>query len=192
MHVGNHFNVMKIEPNTIMKSRCFQLNLLATLITLCTTAMLAAQPGELTKPETRQDSTPLPDLKAFPPAKAGMERFVIVLPHKERGEEEALKVELMPGKMMETDGVNLYSLGGALVQKNLEGWAYSFYEFAEGPVKMTMMKPGATPVKKFVSGQSLLTHYNSRMPIVIYAPAGCEIRYRIWKADETFTAASKA
>jgi len=28
-----------------------------------------------------------PELKAFPPASEGMERFVIVLPHKERGEE---------------------------------------------------------------------------------------------------------
>jgi serine protease inhibitor ecotin len=32
-----------------------------------------------------------PQLKAFPAAKEGMERFVIVLPHKERGEEDAFQ-----------------------------------------------------------------------------------------------------
>ena len=52
-----------------------------------------------------------PELKAFPEAKEGMERFVIVLPHKERGEEDAFKVELIPGKTMPTDGVNLMRLG---------------------------------------------------------------------------------
>ena len=47
-----------------------------------------------------------PELKAFPEAKSGMERFVISLPHKERAEEAEFKVELIPGKTMTTDGVN--------------------------------------------------------------------------------------
>lgn len=165
-----------------MKSRCLQPMLTIALVSLCTT-VISAQPGE---PATH------PELKAFPPAKAGMERFVIVLPHKERGEEDAFRVELLPGKVMETDGVNLYVLGGTLQRKNLDGWGYSYYEFTEGPVKMTLMKPGAAPVSKFVSAPSVQTDYNSRLPIVIYAPAGCEIRYRIWKAGEKpFTAAPK-
>ena len=38
-----------------------------------------------------------PELKAFPAAKEGLERFVIVLPEKERGEEDGdrLKLPLM-------------------------------------------------------------------------------------------------
>jgi ecotin len=40
------------------------------------------------------------ELKAFPDANEGMERLVIVLPHKERGEEDGFKVELTPGKIM--------------------------------------------------------------------------------------------
>ena len=27
--------------------------------------------------------------------------------------------------------------------------------------------------------------YNSRLPIVVYVPAGVEVRYRIWRADQT-------
>jgi ecotin len=174
-----------------MKSNDIHLKLFATLITLCTTAILAAQPGATTDPEKQRTSVAHPDLKAFPPAKAGMERFVIVLPRKERGEEDALRVELIPGKMMETDGVNLYRFGHILKEKNLEGFGYPFYEISEGSVAMTLIRPGPKPVIKFVSGQSLHTHYNSRLPIVIYAPAGYQIRYRIWKADETFSTAPK-
>jgi ecotin len=48
-----------------------------------------------------------PALKAFPAAKEGMERFVIVLPEKERGEEDSFRVEIIVGKDMLTDGVNL-------------------------------------------------------------------------------------
>ena len=38
------------------------------------------------------------ELKAFPDANEGMERLVIVLPHKERGEEDGFKVELLREK----------------------------------------------------------------------------------------------
>lgn len=170
----------------MMKFRHFKPTVFATLITLCTATVHAAEPIEKTKAKEQQASVSHPDLKAFPPAKAGMERFVIVLPHKERGNENAFRVELIPGKMMETDGVNLYSIASKLVEKNLEGWAYSFYEISDGPVKMTAMKPGTTPVIKFVQAPSLLTQYIISRPIVIYAPAGYEIRYRIWRAEETF------
>ena len=46
-----------------------------------------------------------PELKPFPKAKKGMERFVIVLPEKKRGQDAGFKVELIPGKTMMTDGV---------------------------------------------------------------------------------------
>ena len=156
-------------------------------------ALLAQTPSDNPPAKGALNASPVthPELKVFPAAKAGMERHVIVLPHKERGEEDAFRVELMPGKMMETDGTNLYSFGNILAEKNLEGFGYSFYEISDGPVKMTLMRPGPNPVNKFVSGQSLHIHYNSRLPIVIYAPAGYEVRYRIWKADEAFTPAPK-
>mgnify|MGYP002064584123 CR=1 FL=1 len=46
-------------------------------------------------------------------------------------------------------------------------------------------------VEKFVSGTPLLIRYNSRLPVVIYAPKGFEIRYRIWQTPETTQKAEK-
>jgi ecotin len=134
------------------------------------------------------------ELKHFPAAKDGMERFVILLPNKERGEEDAFRVELIPGREMMTDGVNLFHLGAAIESRDLEGWGYNFY-IVTGPGEAAgtlMAVPDGTPqVKKFVTGQSLMILYNSRLPIVIYAPKGMEIRYRIWKAPADFVAADK-
>ena len=47
------------------------------------------------------------------------------------------------------------------------------------------VEPGRPPVKKFVAlgGEPYLIRYNSKLPVVVYAPEGCEVRYRIWKAS---------
>lgn len=34
--------------------------------------------------------------------------------------------------------------------------------------------------------QPELLRYNSKLPIVIYAPKDMEVKYRIWKADSKF------
>ncbi len=126
-----------------------------------------------------------PELKAFPDAGEGMERLVIVLPHKERGEEDGFKVELTPGKMMLTDGVNLMRLGSTIAPRPLEGWGYTYYEVTGSDVAMStlMAAPeGGQKVERFVTGTPLLIPYNSRLPIVVYVPRGYEVRYRIWSA----------
>jgi len=61
-----------------------------------------------------------PELKAFPPATEGEERFVIALPDKDRGEEESIKVEIIPGKIMLTDGVNSMRLGCVVEPRELK------------------------------------------------------------------------
>ena len=128
-----------------------------------------------------------PELKPFPKAKKGMERFVIALPEKKRGEDTGFKVELIPGKPIMTDGVNSYFAGASLEPKNLQGWGYTYYEIkGQTAVGSTLIgvPPGTLQVKKFVAGKPLLIRYNSRLPIVIYAPKGFEINYRIWSASE--------
>ncbi|MFP6901702.1 MAG: ecotin family protein [Opitutales bacterium] len=128
-----------------------------------------------------------PELKPFPKAKKGMERFVIVLPEKKRGEDAGFKVELIPGKTMMTDGVNILFMGASLKPKNLQGWGYTYYEIkGGGAVGGTLIgvPPGQPQVELFVRGKPLLIRYNSRLPIVIYAPKGFEIKYRIWSASE--------
>ena len=134
------------------------------------------------------------ELKAFPAAEEGMERYVIVLPQKERGEENAFKVELIPGKTMLTDGVNLMRLGTTIEARALKGWGYTYYAVIGKDVAMsTLMAPpeGARKVEKFVAGKSLLIRYNSRLPIVVYAPKGQELRYRIWSVPEKTKTAEK-
>jgi ecotin len=135
-----------------------------------------------------------PELKAFPPAKAGMERYVIVLPHKERGEEDSFKVEIIVGREMLTDGVNLVRLANSIEARPLKGWGYTYYEVTGSSETMsTLMAPpeGAPKVKKFVTASPLQIPYNSRIPIVVYAPKGYEVRYRIWKASEITEKAEK-
>ena len=135
-----------------------------------------------------------PELKAFPAAKEGMERFVIVLPHKERGEEDAFKVELVPGKTMLTDGVNLVRLAATIEAQPLKGWGYTYYEVTGRDLTASTLMavpPGTPQVKKFVPGTPLLIRYNSRLPVVVYAPKGYEIHFRIWEAPTTSTAAEK-
>ncbi|BCS97730.1 ecotin [Desulfoluna limicola] len=123
-----------------------------------------------------------------------MERFVIVLPEKARGEDEGFMVELIAGKMMMTDGVNLMRLGSVIEPRPLKGWGYTYYEVTGTSQAMsTLMAPpeGAPMVEAFVSGKPLKVRYNSRLPIVVYAPKGFEIKYRIWKASDTTETAEK-
>lgn len=146
---------------------------------LCSTSCLAAEHSEL---------------KAFPAAEEGKERFVIVLPHVERGADNNLKVELIPGKTMPTDGVNQMRHGSSLEAKPLQGWGYTFYEVVGKDVTMSTMMAvpeGTEKTEQFVAGEPLLIRYNSRLPIVVYAPEGYEVRYRIWRADETTGSAGK-
>jgi ecotin len=129
------------------------------------------------------------ELKAFPAAEEGMVRFVIVLPHKERGDDQNYKVELTAGKEILTDGANVYAMGCRIEPRPLTGWGYTFYEVTGSDRTMStrMAPPPGTPkAKRFVSGEALQIPYNSRLPVVIYAPRGFEVRYRIWEAPGTF------
>jgi ecotin len=128
------------------------------------------------------------ELKAFPEAIENKERLIIVLPEMEQGEEDNLKVELIPGKLMLTDGVNLVRLGSIISSHQLKGWGYTYYEVTGSDAVMSTMMAapeGVQQVEKFVLGTSLLVRYNSRLPIVVYVPKGYQIRYRIWNAGIT-------
>ena len=132
-----------------------------------------------------------PELAPFPQAEEGMVRHVIVLPEMPRPEEN-YSVELIAGRTILTDGVNLVRMDTTLAPKPLEGWGYTFYVMTgTGQVASTLMAvPEGTPqVKAFVAGTPLTVRYNSKLPLVIYAPAGFEIRYRIWAAAEEYLTA---
>lgn len=129
---------------------------------------------------------------AFPKAPPGRERKVILLPHKERGEEDGFLVELVVGRTITTDGINRYSYGGTLVPRDIQGWGFTYHE-VEGDLKnaaQTQMAGTPNPAPRFVAGPRATIPYNSRLPVVVMVPEGCELHYRIWRADPEFTKAA--
>jgi len=130
---------------------------------------------------------PLEKIAPFPKAEQGMKRQVIQLPQQQ--DESALKVELMIGQTLEVD-CNRHRLGGQLESKILEGWGYDYYVFDKvtSPVSTMMACPDGKKEKQFVMaglGDAGMLLYNSKLPIVVYTPANIDVKYRIWRADET-------
>lgn len=134
------------------------------------------------------------NMKAFPPADQGMARYVIPLPAQPN--EDSLKVELMLGKTVKVDAQNHYFFGGKLETETIQGWGFDRYILRQlGPMAGTLMAvdPNAPKIERFITigGEPNLLRYNSRLPIVVYVPAGVEVRYRLWRADPTPTSAKE-
>lgn len=136
---------------------------------------------------TDASAQPLEKVAPYPKADKGMKRQVIQLtPEKD---ESTLKVELLIGQTLEVD-CNKHRLGGELDSKTLEGWGYDYYVFDKvtSPVSTMMACPDGKKERKFVLaglGDDAMLRYNSKLPIVVYTPDNVEVKYRIWKADET-------
>jgi|PersoiStandDraft_1058852.scaffolds.fasta_scaffold24566_2 ecotin len=132
------------------------------------------------------------DLAPFPKAEDGFTRSVIRVPKMTKDSDH--RVEIIAGKVMPVD-CNTKRLGGNLDEKNLEGWSYSYYrlEKVTGPMSTLMAcPPGSKAKKDFVPviGEGYMLRYNSKLPLVIYAPDDLEIRYRIWTPSKLIKPAS--
>jgi len=151
--------------------------LLATSLALwaCTAAMTQAE-----------------DLKAFPEAESGFKRHVIRLPALDN--EDYHKVELLPGKTIEVD-CNRHWFGGEWSRETIPGWGYSYFILAStsGPASTMMACPEDEPRRPAfvqVNITDAIVRYNSKLPIVVYAPEDVEMRYRVWTAQEEVSDAS--
>ncbi len=125
------------------------------------------------------------NMKAFPPAEAGMVRHVLQLPKQD--DEYAFKVELIVGQTVKVDEGNRYFFAGKIEEKTIEGWGFTSYVVGKlGPMAGTRMAvdSDAPKVDRFITlgGEPYLIRYNSRLQVVVYAPEGVEVRYRIWSA----------
>jgi ecotin len=148
---------------------------------LCLAAFLcvAALSAQAAEPRTAQD-----ELAAFPAAAPGQVRRVILLP--QEADEDALRVGVIVGRTMLVD-CNRHVFGSRLEKRTVEGWGYDYYLVTDvGPPVATMMAcPTSSQTMQFVrSSDEPLLRYNSRLPLVIFAPADMEVRYRIWRAGQ--------
>ncbi|HVO82838.1 MAG TPA: ecotin family protein [Syntrophobacteria bacterium] len=125
-------------------------------------------------------------MKAFAPAEEGMVRYVLQLPPQD--DESLFKVELIVGKTVQVDDRNRYFFGGKIQKETIKGWGCTRYNVSQlGPMAGTRIAvdPNAPKVERFITlgGEPYLIRYNSRLPVVVYAPDGVEVRYRIWSAE---------
>ncbi len=125
------------------------------------------------------------NMKAFPPAGAGMVRHVLHLPP--QADEAGFKIELIVGRTVEIDAGNRYFFGGRIEEETIKGWGFPRFVVSKlGPMAGTLMAvdPNAPKVARFITlgGEPYIIRYNSRLPVVVYVPEGVEVRYRIWTA----------
>ena len=154
----------------------------AAAMTLAACGTTSAQVGPGVGPQGADE------LKAFPAATAGQTRHVIRLP--QQANEDALKVEIIVGRTARVD-CNNHFFGGRIETRTAEGWGYDYYVLpALGAMAGTLMGcPANSEREVFVAApEQPLVRYNSRLPLVVYAPQDVEVRYRLWRAGETQSA----
>ena len=54
-----------------------------------------------------------------------------------------------------------------------------------GPMPVTEEWTKVRAQGRYAAGEPLLVRYNSKLPVVVYAPGDVEVRYRIWAASES-------
>lgn len=145
------------------------------LLLLCTLALSAAAGAQ----------TAADDLKPFPLPDTGRQRVVIRLPAV--ANPETLRVEVLVGKTVPVD-CNRQHFIAKVTRETAQGWGYNYYvvDDLRGPATTLMACPPGTPKHlEFVRAPADVLDwldYNPKLPIVIYLPAGAEVRYRIWNA----------
>jgi ecotin len=119
------------------------------------------------------------ELKAFPKQMSGHSRYVFIPETREM--EDNFQIELLPGKVMQID-CNRHRLAGSITKRIVEGFGYDYYVFeTAGAVAATRMGcPDNSKHEAFVAAQGLTVRYNSKLPVVVFAPEGYSVRFRLW------------
>jgi len=132
-----------------------------------------------------------PQLENFPETEEGMSQSFIVLEKKDS--EEEYQLELIVGKTVITDVINIKKLTGRVLEASVKGWGYTYYVAERGNVITTMMAPrrGEEPQERFIAMPGKMIRYNSKLPVVIHHPEDMEVRYRIWRAGEVRNASAQ-
>ena len=119
-----------------------------------------------------------PELKPFPEAEKGVTRFVVSLPEREA----AGTVEILAGKMMPQNGDQPAVLPGKLAAFHLEKEKKTYYIVTGIVPDDAAEKRGGDRVKtgeRFVWVTPRRVPYDSSIPLVVFAPNGWEVHYRV-------------
>jgi ecotin len=125
-------------------------------------------------------------LSAFPTEICNYNRFVLLLP--EILDTQERKVEIIVGKTAYVD-CNIHILSGVFSQRTIDGWGFDYLIFdSDGIMAATRMACLEPARPEFVAAsQTKMVRYNIHMPVVVFAPVGFEVKYRIWEAPETLS-----
>jgi ecotin len=119
------------------------------------------------------------DIQMFPAAERGMQRLVIRMAP--RRDEANWRVEFFAGKVMRMD-CNITSYVQNMVAHELSGVGHMYW-VVDGRADAMSTLMGCPPGSEhmaFASGSPTTQPYNGSLPIVIYAPIGFQVRYRMW------------
>ena len=111
----------------------------------------------------------------------------IYLPQQDN--EEALRLEVIPGVMKEVD-CNTHWLMGEFETKVVEGMGYEYLVFnSNGDIASTRMAcPDNELTEKFIAASGHFGRYNSQMSVVVFVPKGMKLKFKTWKANDTTVA----
>jgi ecotin len=126
------------------------------------------------------------DMKPYPAAEPGFTRWVFGVSALDNEADRMLEIQI--GKTMTVD-CNLTAFSGELEEHIALGWGYPYYVLQQvgGPMSTLMACPPDEETREafvLVRGEGFRRRYNSKLPVVVYAPDGFEVRYRIWSAGE--------
>ncbi len=138
-------------------------------------------------PSAASPAQKLKDVAPYPAVNKDSNRHVIWL--KNQPDESQYKVEIVATKSGLKDCNNV-SYNASFNEKVLEGWGYDYYtvESIQGPISTQMACSNTKKVKANLPvhlGDKSLLRYNSKLPLVIYAPKDVDVSYRIWQAPKT-------
>lgn len=118
----------------------------------------------------------------YPKAEQGMVKHIVILD--EKADEGSYLIKLKFGREEVIDCNQHFLIDGKIEEKVLEGYGYTYYEF-KGSDKMasTLMACGTQAKTKkdvFYNSEEII-RYNSKLPVVIYAPKDVFVNYTVYE-----------